>query len=544
MTISRRNLLKAGGLGVIGTAGLALPLGQLIQTKSPSRLPSNLMPKQFQVSFVRPPELQPYNTGLDAEGAPVNYYQVTEMAANANIVRGVVTPMWTYNGTFPGPTIRVMQGTSAVLRVRNKLPAVHPLFGEPFKTSVHLHGSCSKPQYDGYANDVTIPTYYKDYHYPNIQAARTLWYHDHAVHNTAPQVYSGLAAQYHIHDQTELSLLPQGRYDVPLIMSDVMFAANGQLAYDDNTHAGLWGDIILVNGRPWPVMKVKRRIYRFRSLVASISRSYRPALSTGDPVHMVCTDGGLMPRSQAVTSWRHGPAERYEYLIDFSQYRVGQRIELQNLSNPNNKDYSLTSKIMAFDVSEDSVVDDELGGPDTDADWTIDSIPDLLADSPCMDLTANDAVRTTALRLEHSDTTNLWTINGKTWQDVVDSGFTLNVATPAQNDVEIWTITNKGGGWFHPLHIHLIDFKVLSRNGKAPFAYEKGPKDVVYTGAGETLKLVMRFEHQTGRYMVHCHNLVHEDHDMMQQFSVGLTPGAYDANDPVMADPPKYDNLP
>ena len=68
--------------------------------------------------------------------------------------------------------------------------------------------------------------------------------------------------------------------------------------YDDRTHSGLWGDVILVNGRPWPVMKVKKRIYRFRFLNASLSRSYRPITSPAAPMYMVATDGGLMPKSQ------------------------------------------------------------------------------------------------------------------------------------------------------------------------------------------------------------------------------------------------------
>jgi FtsP/CotA-like multicopper oxidase with cupredoxin domain len=103
----------------------------------------------------------------------------------------------------------------------------------------------------------------------------------------------GNAGQYHLHDETERNLLPQGIFDVPLTISDAMFAANGFLGYNDNTHSGLWGDIIPVNGAPWPVMKVQRRIYRFRILNASISRSYNFRLSTGDPVTMAATDGGL-----------------------------------------------------------------------------------------------------------------------------------------------------------------------------------------------------------------------------------------------------------
>ena len=167
--------------------------------------------------------------------------------------------------------------------------------------STHLHGSASLPQYDGYASDITAPGQKKTYQYPNFQPARTLWYHDHGVHYTAQNAYSGLASQYHLHDPMERALLPQGEFDVAITLSDMMFAANGSQLYDDRTHSGLWGDVILVNGRPWPVMKVKKRIYRFRFLNASLSRSYRPVTSPAAPMYMVATDGGLMPKSQNVT---------------------------------------------------------------------------------------------------------------------------------------------------------------------------------------------------------------------------------------------------
>jgi FtsP/CotA-like multicopper oxidase with cupredoxin domain len=125
-----------------------------------------------------------------------------------------------------------------------------------------------------------------------------------------------------------------------------------------------------------------------------------------------------------------------------------------------------------------------------------------------------------------------WTINGETWENVVDSGYTHCMAEPELDSVEIWELTNTSGGWFHPVHIHLVDFQVLSRNGSASSvpAHEKGPKDVVYVGENETVRVAMRFggpsagdgwPRPRGRYMMHCHNLVHEDHDMMMQFSVG-----------------------
>ncbi|WP_233197883.1 multicopper oxidase family protein [Cryobacterium sp. Y57] len=182
---------------------------------------------------------------------------MSEIAASASILPRLKTPILGYNGIFPGPTLSVDQGTKVVLRVRNKLPATHPLDGHALSTSTHLHGSASLPQYDGYASDITRPGFYKDYQYPNFQPARTLSHHDHGVHNTAQNAYSGLAGQYHLHDPLERALLPQGPFDVPLTITDAMFAVGGSLGYDDNDHSGLWGDVILVNGKPWPVMKVQ-----------------------------------------------------------------------------------------------------------------------------------------------------------------------------------------------------------------------------------------------------------------------------------------------
>jgi spore coat protein A, manganese oxidase len=533
MDASRRDVLKVGGLGVLGAVGAAaLPWGNTVGARTASLLdPSRMQP--FRSPFVRPQVLRPRRSVRDKDGVWTDHFSVTMRATNTEIIPGITTRAFGYNGQVPGPTIKVRTGRRAVVRFRNHLPAVNPVSGQDFTTSVHLHGSGSLPQYDGYASDVTPPGFYKDYHYPNFQAARTLWYHDHGVHHTAQNAYSGLFAQYHMHDPVERELLPQGEFDVPLVVVDAMFAANGKLAYDDNSQSGLWGDVITVNGKAWPVMKVKRRVYRFRVLNASISRSYRFALSTGDPMHVVCTDAGLMPRSQEVTQWRHGNAERYEVLIDFRRYRPGQRVVLQNLSNPNNRDYDHTDKVMAFQVTD---------APFSKSDPTWNRIPGTLANSDVMRLKESDASRVRSLRVERKN--GGWTINGRTWEDVIESNFELLVADPALGATEVWEITNHSDGWFHPVHIHLIDFKILSRNGAAPHPWERGPKDVVYVGENETVRVAMKFGPHRGRYMVHCHNLPHEDHDMMQQFAVGWHPGHRDRNDPILAAPCKVDDLP
>ncbi len=543
MDVSRREALGLGALGAVGIAGLTLPLGSGsgVEAKSISTLAPKNMPKPYAAKFVKPPVL-PFRDMEDADGR-YRLYTVTEQAGTARIVPGLTTPVFGYNGIAPGPTIRVPQNMRVKLRVRNQLPATNPIGNHEFSTSTHLHGSASLPQYDGYADDVAHFNDYKDYWYPNWQPARTLWYHDHNVHTTAQNAYVGLAAQYHLTDRAERELLPQGVYDVPLTITDAMFAANGTLAYDDNGHSGLWGDIILVNGRPWPVMQVKRRIYRFRVLNASIARSYRFRLSTRAPMVMVATDGGLMPRARPVTEYRHAGAERYEWLVDFSSYPVGTTIDLQNLSNKNNVDYDHTNKIMRFEV-----VDDAALKPDSAGSRTLTSMPDTLVSSETMSLMPHESTGGLYLRLERDDRTNVFQISGKSWEDVRRSGHQALLTRVQPDQTQIWTVENRtGGGWFHPLHIHLVDFKILSRNGRAAFDYEQGPKDVVYVGEDETVRLLMRFTLQKGggtsrnaggRYMVHCHNLPHEDHDMMHQFAVG-DPAV---NDPIHAAPCQEDD--
>ncbi|MDQ4006954.1 MAG: multicopper oxidase family protein [Actinomycetota bacterium] len=535
MDATRRDVLKIGGLGALGVAGAAaLPWGAGLGAATPSTLSAADMPTPFRARFVRPPFLRPFrSTRNRVTGEWTDHFEVKMRPGRAEIIPGLSSTVYGYNGMTPGPTVNIRRGRKAVVHFRNMLPSRHPTLGHPFNTSVHLHGSGSLPEYDGYASDVTRPGFYKTYHFPNFQRARTLWYHDHGVHHTAENAYSGLYAQYHIHDRAETELLPQGEFDVPLTVVDAQFRRRGGLAFDDSDHSGLWGDVILVNGRPWPAMKVKRRVYRFRVLNASVSRSYRFTLDNGDPVTMVATDGGLMPRSREVGEWRHGSAERYEILIDFSKYRPGQRVVLRNLSNPNNIDHDDTDKVMAFDVTDE---------PFSKRDHTWRRIPDRLQNSDVMRRQESDASRVRRIRVERVAGT--WTINGHTWDDVIDSNYELLIANPKLGATEVWEIENPSGGWFHPVHIHLIDFKILDRNGRPPFDYERGPKDVAYVGEGERVRVLMRFGPHRGRYMLHCHNLVHEDHDMMQQFAVGWMPGQRDRHHPMLAAEPKRDNLP
>ncbi|WP_036194403.1 multicopper oxidase family protein [Nocardioides aequoreus] len=563
--LTRRDVLKIGGVGAGVTAlGLTVPLGESAGTAD--WISTSPKPARFARRLPVPEPLTP--TPMTDEHGDFLHYEITQRSASAQVL-DAGAPRTTVFGyaapgagpTVPGPLIKVDQHTRVRLRVVNDLPPVHPTFGYAVATSVHLHGSASLPQYDGYADDVTRPGHQKDYWYPNHQGPRTLWYHDHGAHQTAWNVYSGMLAQYHLQNPWEKENLPQGRYDVPLVVSDAMFAKDGSLAYMDRDRSGLYGDVVTVNGVPWPYLDVERRFYRFRILLATLSRSMNlrfvnTRTNAVVPTYVVATDGGVMTPQQ-VTNWRHAGAERYEVMLDLGSCRVGDRVELRNTSNKNNVDYLHTNKVLQLRVT----------GEPTDTRWNAVVAPPASELHPVMSIPESASRRVRDIDLEHDDVTNEFLINGMSWDDVVARDWNLFVdergTPPRPGEVEVWRIENKSGGWFHPLHIHLVDFRLLRRRGGAGRVqpWERGPKDVVYVGEGEIVEVLVQYGmapsqypdgrstgpagatgDRGGRYMIHCHNLAHEDHDMMGQFLVAAADGSVDLssthpNHPVFAAP-------
>ena len=246
-----------------------------------------------------------------------------------------------------------------------------------------------------------------------------------------------------MHDSLEKSLpIPQGYYDVPLVVSDAMFDNQGQLLFDDNDESGVFGDVILVNGRPWPVMKVERRKYRFRILNASVTRSYGWRLDTGGPMVVVATDGGLMPAPRSVKRLLHGNAERYEVIIDFAQYRIGRRVTLRNISPRNNRTSPTPTRSWRSTSCRRRV-----RTPGTRS-------PPCSTREPDHDAPAAATTATRTMDLVRSG--GQWTINGQTWADVEASAYQICRWRAALNAVEIWEIRNDSGGLAppaaHPSH--------------------------------------------------------------------------------------------
>ncbi|KAM7212959.1 bilirubin oxidase [Rhypophila decipiens] len=440
-------------------------------------------------------------------GNGINYYQVDIHQFSTNVYpnRGNAT-LWGYDGISPGPTFIMERGTEAVVRFVNNARLAN---------SVHLHGSYSRAPFDGWAEDITPVGSYKDYYYPNSQNARMLWYHDHAIDHTAENAYYGQAGAYILHDPAEDSLnLPSGYgvYDIPLILTAKQYNSDGSLFSPAAETTSLYGDVIHVNGQPWPFLNVQPRKYRFRFLDASISRSFflyfEKDIQQGTklPFHVIASDAGLLSSPQQVSDLYLSIAERYEIVFDFSTY-AGKNITLRNSRDVGaDRDYPHSDKVMRFVVSNTAVTDTS-------------SLPASLRTIPYPpDKTGIDH------HFKFESKNGHWEINGVTFSDVANRV----LARPKRGTVEKWELENSSGGWTHPIHIHLVDFKVISRvNGhRGVQPYEAaGLKDVVWLGPGETVTVEAYYAPWDGVYMFHCHNLIHEDHEMMAAFNVTVLEG-------------------
>jgi spore coat protein A len=440
-----------------------------------------------------PPVLSPVRSDTTTD-----YYEIVHQQSEVEILNGYRTTIWGYDGIMPGPTIKARLGKTVVVRHTNHLS---------IPTAVHLHGGVTPPDSDGFPTDTIFPRQSRVYTYPNDGRAATLWYHDHAMHHTGRNMYMGLSGFYILEDDHEKRLgLPQSPYDIPLMIQDRMFGSDGSFVYDPFRNLAAKGGTILVNGAPWPRMEVAARKYRFRILNASNATPFRLALSTGSPLVLISNDGGLLPEPVRCVSIPLAMAERIEVIIDFSEYRIGTRIVLQNL-NKEQVSGEPSNEIMRFDIvrkeEDDSVVPEHL--------------TEHVAVNP------DDAVRTRSFIFSGRPSFGLppsstWKINGK------DFDPSHPIASPRYGDVEIWSISNKSFlgfiGMLHPVHIHLVNFRVLDRNGKPPLPHETGWKDTVAVDKDEEVKVAMRFEGYRGRYLIHCHNLEHEDNSMMARFDV------------------------
>ena len=380
---------------------------------------------------------------------------------------------------------------------------------------VHLHGGKTPPDSDGYPEDWYPPGKSATYLYPNNQDAATLWYHDHAMGINRLNIYAGLLGLFIARDRFEDSLnLPSGPYEVPLVIYDRMLDTRGQLLYPVSSDprspwvADFFGNIMMVNGRILPYLEVEPRKYRFRIINASNARLYHLLLANGLPMTQIGSDQGLLSAPVDVKRLAIAPAERADIVIDFAGLQ-GENIVLKD----DNED------VMQFRVARINSSDSS-------------TVPRTLR--PVPRISEASAVRTRTLTLDEYDDrsgkTILMLLNKTYWHQPITE-------KPVIDTTEIWNLVNLTDE-VHPIHLHLVRFQILidvssslsSINVPSKLRYlgpatppdpnEMGWKDTVRTQPHAVTRIIIRFEGYKGRYVWHCHNLEHEDKEMMRPYEV------------------------
>jgi FtsP/CotA-like multicopper oxidase with cupredoxin domain len=487
------------------------------------------------------------------------------------------TYIWGFNGKYPGPTIFGKYGKSGLVRFRNNLPVTTTTFGRNEMT-IHLHNGHHGSESDGFAGDFFGTGFWQDTLYPNVyagidayggnsggdgvgdplEAMHTFWYHDHRAEFTLNNNVLGMNGMYIVYDSKDPGhenpsagslQLPSyyGVTDFPIILVDHRFCPTANGRTELVNAAG--GDKFIVNGMIQPTMTVRRRKYRFRILNTGPTQTYdltliKPDGSVGTIV-VVATDANFLEHplpidaganagnSNSTTApivpggLRVSVAERYDIIIDFGQFNAGDKLYLKenrtmNVGNPSPDvlppGLNIGNVLMQFKV----VNREPWFPPDTPA------IPATLCTYPTLPAT-----------------NNTWE-----WQFVLVGG-RFRVKRPfdtvgcvfdpdhsahciLQGTTEEWLINNNiASGWTHPVHIHFEEFRTLKRfvNGvEVPVPpLMSGRKDVTRMEAGQGALIKMQFRDYSGRYLIHCHNMGHEDNFMMVRWDIVPDQAALDA---------------
>lgn len=540
--LTRRQLLKGGTAGAVG---LMLPPAVLRTAPAAARLAT--VPR-FTVRLPIPGKATPVS-------ANTFHIRQRQTLQTLHPMLGP-TAVWGYDdGTlgplYPGPTIEVQRGTAVTVSWTNRLPEAHLLpidtrltGGDARVRSIaHLHGNFVSGASDGNPYATPPPEYLhgqtQTAHYPNEQPATALWYHDHAHGLTRLNVYAGLAGFYLIRDSYDTGAepnpigIPGGEYEIPLVIQDRSFDQNGQLVHLPPFGVG---DTAVVNGAAFPFVNVEPRKYRLRFLNGANHRFLHLELPDGPPFHQIGADGGMFDAPVAMERLLMGPADRADVIVDFAGFE-GQKLVLRNVGLPAGVVGAPAPdlpEIMLFRV---------LGAGTTVNSPGPATIPTSLPGSlPSF----GQPQRERYLTLEFAG--GRFLIDGLRFHDP------LNIQVP-QGDVEDWLMINLTGAT-HPMHVHLVEFEIVSRRpfdvaayraaltaarannepnpDPAPY-YTGGPlplqtndvgfKDNVFVNPREVTRIRARYDLPPGvagtqKYVLHCHLLEHEDDDMMRPFEV------------------------
>ena len=422
---------------------------------------------------------------LESESDQAFMYTIRAKQGMTEIFEGIETTTYGYNGSFLGPMLKFQQGEKVNIKLVNDLDE---------ETTLHWHGLEVAGESDGGPHDVLGPGEEKVIEFDVNQEASTLWFHPHPLSKTARQFYQGLAGLIYVEDENTKNLqLPKdyGENDIPLIFQDKLFDENGQLNYQMAWNPdGTTGNTLLVNGTVNPKLTVKQEQVRLRLLNGSNARNFTFKLNTGASFVQIATDGGLLNEPVKLDEVTLTPSERAEIILDFSAVDAAEELALIDDKG---------TVLLPFDVKNEKGIQSEL--------------PAQLNDFM---LTEEEKSLPVTKEIELFGHMNMVMINGKKFDP---NRMDLQ---QKQGVTEVWEIYNKPdmmGGMVHPFHVHGTQFKIVSRDGKAPSEHEQGWKDSISVEPGERVKIAIQFK-EKGVYMFHCHILEHEDNGMMGQIKV------------------------
>jgi len=487
-----------------------------------------------------------------AQFPPQRFYELIQQQGTVSMALPNELPaqtIWGFNGITPGPLFVERYGVlgspgngSILVRQRNNLPSNNGGFGLPSVTT-HLHNGHTPLESDGFPCFFFAQGQFYDYHYPNVlagvnsthpgtgdikEAMSTLWYHDHRIDHTAENTYKGLAGTYILFNEFDTGdentgfrlpsfgdgQNPLTSFDIYMVFNDKLFdEQTGLLEFDLFNTDGILGDKYLVNGKIQPVLHVSPRRYRFRWLNTGPSRFYQMFVlgpnNTTKSFWQISTDGNLLEKPVSVTSARFAVAERVDVIVDFTgqagkTFYLENRLEQQDGRGPtgNVLGAGQGTKILKIVVDGPAVADNSIDPATIPANQAVYfyGFPNT-TDTPRI---------TRTFRFERGN--GQWQVNGKL-ANCNDIRFAIK-----RNTVEKWVFQNNSGGWQHPIHMHFEEFQTLTINGNPPSGtglITRGRKDVFRLEHNMEAKVYFRFRDFVGKFPLHCHNVVHEDHAMM-----------------------------
>jgi FtsP/CotA-like multicopper oxidase with cupredoxin domain len=482
----------------------------------------------------------------------VNYQMIAAPSLHTFHRDLLPTYLWTFNASYPAPTPLNYYGVPSLVRFRNNLPAVHQTFGRN-EITVHLHNGHTGSESDGFAQDFFGPGLWKDNHYANAyagidqfggigdsrEAMHTFWFHDHRAAFTANNNYLGLNGMYIVYDQKDPGhelpafgslRLPAyyGVTDIPLILTDKRFcpAANGRNEAFQVVGSGApAGDKWVVNGKIQPKLTVRRRKYRFRILNTGPAKAWLLTLIKPDgtqaPMTVVAVDANFLetPFTVPSTGLNIQVAMRFDVIIDFAAFPAGTSLYMRETTVQNvgvatpdpAPGLPIGNVLMRFDVVER----EPWFPPDTPP------VPSVLTAMP------------PPMVPDRSFTWTFKLVSGRFL--INDQEFDPNRIDHVvlKGSTEEWTLANDvaAGNWNHPVHIHFEEGRIQSRRvrvSQAPDVFqdvplvpeELGRRDVYPLPPQNRVVLRLRFRDFVGRYLIHCHNMNHEDAFMMVRWDI------------------------